>query len=304
MLADPELEKGKEYIVTPGPKERSVPTYSRRLKLAEQLPRAETQGFSRNIANRLWALLLGKGLVHPLDLHHASNPPSHPELLAALQHWLFEHNYDIKGFLRKVAFSHTYQRSSVAPADAGTELPAGSFAVAPLRGLSPEQLRWSLLQATGRTELHYARLEAQASKAEPMPTTAPEPAWKVKAARNEALERQTGSLIAAFAGLPGQPEADFQPVVDQALYLRNSTKLLPLLQADPGTLLARLNSLTDAAPVAEGLYLSVLSRKPTADEAAEVGRLLEAAKTPADRGEALQALLWGLLLSAEFRLNH
>ena len=304
MLADPELEKGKEYIVTPGPKERSVPTYSRRLKLAEQLPRAETQGFSRNIANRLWALLLGKGLVHPLDLHHASNPPSHPELLAALQHWLFEHNYDIKGFLREVAFSHTYQRSSVAPADAGTELPAGSFAVAPLRGLSPEQLRWSLLQATGRTELHYARLEAQASKAEPMPTTAPEPAWKVKAARNEALERQTGSLIAAFAGLPGQPEADFQPVVDQALYLRNSTKLLPLLQADPGTLLARLNSLTDAAPVAEGLYLSVLSRKPTADEAAEVGRLLEAAKTPADRGEALQALLWGLLLSAEFRLNH
>ncbi|HVX61660.1 MAG TPA: DUF1549 domain-containing protein [Pirellulales bacterium] len=304
MLADPELEKGKEYIVKPGSKERSVPAYSRRLKLAEQLPRAQTQGFSRNIANRLWALLLGKGLVHPLDLHHANNPPSHPELLAALQHWLVEHNYDIKGFLREVALSDTYQRSSAAPTNAPQEPPDGAFAVAPLRGLSPEQLRWSLLQATGRTELHYTRLEAQASKAEPMPAAAPEPAWKVKAARNEALERQTASLIAAFAGLPGQAEAGFQPVVDQALYLRNSSKFLPLLQADPGTLLARLNSLTDAGPAAEELYLSVLSRKPTADEAAEVGRLLKAAKTSAERGEALQALLWGLLLSAEFRLNH
>ena len=33
-------------------------------------------------------------------------------------------------------------------------------------------------------------------------------------------------LITAFAGLPGQAEGDFQPIVDQALYLRNSTKLL------------------------------------------------------------------------------
>jgi hypothetical protein len=137
-----------------------------------------------------------------------------------------------------------------------------------------------------------------------MPTAVPEPVWKVKMARNEALERQTASLIAAFSGLPGQPESGFQPVVDQALYLRNSAKLLPLLQDDPGTLLARLSMLAEIETVAEELYLSVLSRKPTAAEVAEVRHLLEPATTPADRREPLQAMLWGLLLSSEFRLNH
>jgi hypothetical protein len=303
MIADPPLEKEKEYLVKPEPKVRGVPTYSRRLKLAELLPRPETQGFTRNIANRLWAQLIGKGLVHPLDLHHAANPPSHPELLAALEHWLVEHHYDIKGFLREVALSDTYQRSSLMSADS-QNLPEGAFAVAALRGLSAEQLRWSVLQATGRIELHYARLDALAKKASPVPEVIPVPAWKVKTTRNEALERQTVSLMAAFTGLPGQAEAGFQPVVDQALYLRNSTKLLPILQDDPGTLLARLNQISDIQSVADELYLSVLSRQPTEDEVAEVRQLLHSANNPTERREPMQALLWGLLLSSEFRLNH
>ena len=93
-------------------------------------------------------------------------------------------------------------------------------------------------------------------------------------------------------------------MVDQALYLRNSTKLLPILQGDPGTLLARLQQLTDDQSVADELYLNVLSRQPTEDEVVEVRQLLDTAKDPAERREALQALLWGLLMSSEFRLNH
>lgn len=303
MLADPEVQKGEEYIVKPGPRERGVPTYSRRLKLAEQLPRPETKGFSRNIANRVWALLMGRGLVHPLDLHHAANPPSHPELLDSLEQWLVGHRYDIKGLLREIALSQTYQRSSVLPKGV-KELPEEAFAVAPLRGLTAEQLRWSVLQATGRIERHYAKLGTQQKKPTPAKTAQAEPAWKWKAASNEPLERQSAPLIAAFAGLPGQAEGGFQPVVDQALFLRNSTKLLPLLQEEPGTLLARLGANGEAGSVAEELYLSVLSRRPTPEEAAEVGQLLAGAGTPAERKEVLQALMWGLLLSAEFRLNH
>lgn len=304
MITDPPLEKDQEYIVKPEPKVRSVPTYSRRLKLAEQLPRHETQGFSRNIANRLWSLLMGRGLVHPLDLHHAGNPPSHPELLSALEKWLVNNGFDIKRFLREVALSETYQRSSLLQAES-QELPAEvALAAAPLRGLSAEQLRWSILQATGRIDRHYAGLDAQLKKNSPVLETQLEPAWKIKAARNEALERQTVSLLAAFTGLPGQPESGFQPVVDQALYLRNSVKFLPLLQDETGTLLARLNQLSDEERVAEELYLAVHSRKPTADETAEVRHLLQSAKSSAERRESLQALLWGLMLSTEFRLNH
>ncbi len=52
--------------------------------LASELPTAQNALFSRNIANRLWFVMMGRGLVHPLDLHHSDNPPSHPELLDLL----------------------------------------------------------------------------------------------------------------------------------------------------------------------------------------------------------------------------
>ena len=81
MIADPPLVKGKEYTVKPEKGRMGIPSYSRRQQLSQRLPRKQTSGFSRNIANRLWALMLGRGLVHPLDMHHPGNPASHPELL-------------------------------------------------------------------------------------------------------------------------------------------------------------------------------------------------------------------------------
>lgn len=302
MIADPEVEKDKEYVLKPGPKERGVPAYSRRLKLAELLPRAETQGFSRNIVNRLGAMLMGRGLVHPLDLHHASNAPSHPELLDRLEHWLVEHKYDLKALLREMLLSQTYQRSSILP-ESVKELPVDAFAVAPLRSLSPEQLSWSVLQATGRIEQHFSQLEAKQKADATKPEDAP-PAWKTRTTQLEPLERQTRSLIAVFAGLPGQPDGDFQPVVDQALHLLNSPTMLPLLRDEPSTLLKRLTAISETEPLAEELYLSVLSRQPNTDEVAQVRELIAPFKLPAERREPLTALMWGLLLSSEFRLNH
>ncbi len=302
MIADPEVEKEKEYVVKPGPKERGVPTYSRRLKLAELLPRAETQGFSRNIVNRLWAMLMGRGLVHPLDLHHAGNPPSHPELLDRLERWFVEHNYNLKALLREMLLSQTYQRSSVLP-EGVKELPDDTFAGAPLRGLSPEQLSWSLLQATGRIEQHFSRLEAQPMSAASKPDDAP-PAWKLRMTQLEPLERQTQPLITVFAGLPGQPDGDFQPIVDQALHLLNSPAMLPLLRDEPSTLLKQLTAISETEPLAEEVYLSILSRRPNADETTQVRELIESKKSAEDRREPLTALIWGLLLSSEFRLNH
>lgn len=302
MVADPELVKDQEYVVKPGPKERGVPTYSRRLRLAELLPRAETQGFSRNIVNRLWAMLMGRGLVHPLDLHHANNPPSHPELLDCLERWLSEHQFDLKTLMREILLSQTYQRSGVLP-EGVTELQDDAFAVAPLRGLSPEQLSWSLLQATGRIEQHFSRLDSQPAMADSNPGDVL-PSWKHRLTQLEPLERQTRLMVAVFSGLPGQPDRNFQPVVDHALHLLNDSTMLPLLRDEPSTLLKRLTAISEPEPLAEELYLSVLSRRPIAIEVAQVCQMIEELKTPAERQEPLTALIWGLLLSSEFRLNH
>lgn len=308
MIADPEIEKDKEYVVKPGPKQRGVPTYSRRLKLAEQLPRSETNGFSRNIANRMWAMLMGRGLVHPLDLHHAGNPPSSPELLNYLESWLVEHKYDLNALLRELLLTQTYQRSSVLP-NGARELPSDAFAVAPLRGLSPEQLSWSLLQAVGRasvppksTTSNPATNKAEARVGNVAPQAVP--IWQVRLKELEPLERQTRTMITVFAGLPGQPDGDFQPIVDQALHLLNHPTMPALIRDEPSQLIKRLITLTDLDALSDELYLSVLARRPTADEITQVRGVLESKKSPEERKETLTALIWGLLLSSEFRLNH
>ena len=50
----------------------------------------------RNFANRLWALMMGRGLVQPLDMDHGGNPPSHPELLTLLADQAAAHRFDVK----------------------------------------------------------------------------------------------------------------------------------------------------------------------------------------------------------------
>ncbi len=311
MVPDPEVEKDKEYIVKPGPKDRGVPVYSRRMKLAELLPRAETRGFSRNIVNRLWALLMGRGLVHPLDLHHALNPPSHPELL---ERWFVEHKQDVRALLREMMLSQTYQRSSLrgialqaVESDPGPDKlevhPASTFAVAPLRALTPEQFSWSVLQATGRIE-HQLNQRAATAQTEDSNFDDALPVWKVRLKQLEPLDRQARSMAAVFAGLPGQPDGDFQPVVDQALHLLNNPTMLTLIRDEPSTLLKRLTTISDAEPLAEEMYLSILSRRAFAEEIDQIREALESNNSPDERGEALTALIWGLLLSSEFRLNH
>ncbi len=65
--------------------------------------------------------MMGRGIVHPLDMHHSANPPSHPELLDLLAKRLGESKFDARAFLRELALSETYQRSSLLPEDVDPE---------------------------------------------------------------------------------------------------------------------------------------------------------------------------------------
>ena len=60
--------------------------------------------------------MMGRGLVHPVDLHHDDNPPSHPELLDLLATQFVAMKYDIKAFLRELALTRAYQREQRAAA--------------------------------------------------------------------------------------------------------------------------------------------------------------------------------------------
>jgi hypothetical protein len=280
---EPTQEKGKAYLVAPATNACPVPRYSRRALLGPRLTDSANVPFRRNIANRLWAFLMGRGLVHPVDLDHSGNPPSHPELLKLLADDLAAHKFDMRYFLREVALSRTYQLSSELPP--GVKDEPATFLAANLKALSPEQLAACLLQATGQVD---AARKAQGAKA-----------------NEESLQRyikeNSAPIIRTFAGAAGTAQS-FDARTDQALFLANSATVRNWLTPRPGDLADRLLKLTSSDLVGDELYLSVLTRMPTAEERKDVAQYL--ANTPRDRLARLQDLMWALLASVEFRFSH
>jgi hypothetical protein len=181
------------------------------------------------------------------------------------------------------------------------------FTLAALKPLSPEQLAWATMQATGQVDGKVAALAAQARKeVEAMKDLSPE-ARAIEEARilearvNEKLRGNLRAFESLFGQQPGQPPT-FQPTVHQALFLANGGALAGWLNPGGNNLTERLAKIEDAAAVGEELYLSVLTRRPTADEQAKVVQYWEAGK--ADRAAAAREIAWALLVSAEFRFNH
>ncbi len=117
MIDEPFYLPGEEYEVAPADNVKSVPKFSYRAKLAELATNGSNEAFNRNIANRLWAHMFGRGLVHPLDMQNPENPPSNPELLQLLAQQIAAMKFDMRAFLREIALSGAYQRSFDPPAD-------------------------------------------------------------------------------------------------------------------------------------------------------------------------------------------
>lgn len=90
------------------------PVQSRRNLLSEQMQGAN-RAFAENWANRIWAIAFGRGLVHPLDMHHFDNPASNPALLAALADALIASNFQIDQVLKQICLSETYRRGRAIP---------------------------------------------------------------------------------------------------------------------------------------------------------------------------------------------
>jgi hypothetical protein len=110
-LTEPVFPAGDEYQVKPADKVMPVPRFVRRVQLADHVASGKNEAFNENIANRLWAMMMGRGLVHPVDLHHPENPPSHPELMKMLATELVGMKFNAKAFLREIALTKAYGRS-------------------------------------------------------------------------------------------------------------------------------------------------------------------------------------------------
>jgi hypothetical protein len=284
-VAEPKLEKGKEWLVAPAKDVRPVPKFSRRAQLAGQVTDVANERFRRNAVNRLWALMMGRGIVHPLDLDHGRNPPSHPELLKLLADEFAASKFDTRALLRELALTQTYQRGSELPAGV-KEVPPESFAVAILKPLSPEQLARSLMQGSGLTDSERLTLGKTLDETKLSARLAP----------------NIRAFVQTFGSQPGQPEdRGFDVTIDQTLFLNNGSTVRTWLAQRAGNLTDRLMALKDDKAVVDELYLSVLTRAPSEEERKE---FVDYLKGRSDRAAAFQELEWALLASAEFRFNH
>ena len=304
-VAIPAMAKGQEWETPPNPKTKfpGIPKFSALKILAEQTANAGNDQFKKNIANRLWFLMMGRGLINPLDLSHSENPPSHPELLTLLADHIASTHFDMKEMIRELALTQTYQRSSLLPSGDSTVAPE-SYRVAIAKRVSPEQLARAMLVATGQLEAIKAVKETKAKfVAKDMDADVNEvDANGAKVAGPVPMGVVFEKFVAAFGAPKGEPEIVFSPSVAGALFVSNEKMILNWLQPAEGNLVFKLSKLTDAKVLADDLYLSMLTRLPTDEERADVASFL--AKNPKEREAAIGQMTWALLASTEFCVNH
>jgi hypothetical protein len=255
-----------------------------RLQLADWLAAKDNPFFARNFANRYWAYLMGRGLVEPIDDMRATNPASHPALLAALAKDLADHNFDAKHLLRTIANSRVYQLG----ADLAPELDKdGSlFTHRAPRRMPAEVLLDAINQITGHTETF----------------TGQPPGTRAISLPDPAVDSDFLTMFGRpLRNNPCECARESTPDLLQALHLINNPVLQSKIAGEKGRITALIAAQKTDDQIVEELYLATYARQPSAAESAAIRELAAAAT---NRKELFEDLLWTLLNSPEFAFNH
>jgi hypothetical protein len=175
-----------------------------------------------------------------------------------------------------------------------------------LRPLPPEAFTDSILQAAGIVASAEAKVRAKIKAAPPkeMKEASADEQETIEAIlvdkqTFEPLRTNFTQFITLYSEGPGQ---EFSSTVNQALFFANGGLVEGWLKPADQNLTARLVALSDADQLADELYLSVLTRRPSDLERENVTAFLK--DRTSDRAAAIQEMTWGLMSSSEFRFNH
>jgi len=237
--------------------------------------------FAQVIVNRVWADLMGRGLVEPVDDLRATNPPTNAPLLDALAADFRAQKYDLKTLIRRIATSHVYGLSSLPNERNTTDTRYYSRHLR--KRLRAETLLDSVAAITGVPESFDA-----------MP------------AGSQAKQVWTHRIPSLFLDAFGRPDPNQDPpcertgetTVVQALHLMNSEKLAAKITSDKGRAAQLAASKHPPAEIVDELYLLVYARYPTAAEK-KIGESVFR-KEGTTRRQATEDLLWALLNTPEF----
>lgn len=238
--------------------------------------------FAKAIVNRVWGELFGRGIVHPVDDFRDSNPPVNEPLLEWLAADFVQHGFDQKHLLRTILKSRLYQQSSDP-----NETNAGdlrNFSRSYRRRLPAEVLLDSLSTITAKPEEFQGLISG-----------AP------------AMQQWNHKMPSEFLDAFGRPDSSAAPPCEreatgsvvQALHMMNAKGLHKKLDGS-----SWVKSLIEKEPksAVEEIYISLLSRYPEKEESEVAVQYLN--REGIEMRDALEDVIWSLLNTAEFVLNH
>jgi len=274
----------------------------RRVQLAAWMTAPENPYFARSITNRVWKAYFGVGLVESADDLRVSNPASNEELLSAAAKSLVDAKFDLKVLMRSILMSEAYQRSSLSLPGNAKELRFYSRFYP--RRLMAEVLLDGISQVasvpTEFTRIAFVGADFQDTKFYPKGT--------------RAIQLYDSAVDSQFLQKFGRNqrritcdcERSDEPSMVQALHLSNGDTVNLKLKALDGRveqlLSLRKQGMDDSALIDE-VYLAGLARYPTADERAQLSKLMTDAP-PEQSREAVEDLFWAVFSSREFLFNH
>ena len=259
--------------------------------LAVWLTSPDNEIFSKNLANRTWAHLLGRGVVEPVDDMRVSNPPTNAPLLDALSNRLVELKFDLRAFVGDICNSRVYQLAvKPTPSNAGD---TRQFSHAHLRRLRADVLLDSVVAVTG------------------VPRSLSN--WPAGTKAIEFHPRNSGGTEGPNTGDPffatfGRSsrgticacETKKEPTLSQAMHLAVGDTVRDRLAAG-GVVKGLVETQSTPEQIVTALFIRTLSRQPTDQEMA--GFVEMAAGAPKDQA-VYEDIFWSLLNSTEFVFNH
>jgi hypothetical protein len=285
IVVRPDAEKLPEKILNlPSHAKPASGAGDRRAVLADWITAPDNPYFAKNIVNRYFAYLLGRGLVEPIDDMRATNPPSNVDLMDALADDFIKHGYNVKHLMRTIMTSRLYQISAAPTADNLAD--SRFYSHYTVKRVAAEPLHDAVDRVTGVP-----------TKFDKVPLG------------TRAIELPDAQYNDYFLNVFGKPKREAvcecervsDPNLAQALHTLNSDAIAAKISNAGGRLTALITAKKTPEEIVEELYLASLSRRPTQAEQVEWKKVLAEAENPKSFYEDL---MWSLLNSKQFLFVH
>ncbi len=269
------------------------PELDRRKAFVEWLTGKENPFFAKVEVNRIWAQLMGRGIVEPFDDLRDTNPAANQPLLEALTADFVEHDFNRKHIIRTIVNSRTYQASS--KTNQWNKNDYRYFSRYYPRRLTAEQLIDALSDLTGIRE-NFASVPPGIRA-----TQLPAPDLK----KHDREKIGDIEFLKVF-GMPERQtvcecERGDDSSLGQALELFNGKTLHGMLsdQNNRFHLAHQKKQATEA--ILTDLYLRAFSREPNEQEKKIAVEYFDTAK---DKGQALEDIVWVAINRDEFLFQY